>query len=59
MPLTIAWDRTAVAPKVRLDYERLAVLSDIEFSWQSSTDLSTWTQAQPVSSQSQVDIVLK
>ncbi|MEO8427659.1 MAG: hypothetical protein ABI651_11175, partial [Verrucomicrobiota bacterium] len=31
----------------RISYERLAVLSDIHFEWQTSTDLINWSKAVP------------
>jgi hypothetical protein len=41
--LTILQGTLGFIPAVALSYERLAVLSDIQFSWQISADLVDWT----------------
>jgi hypothetical protein len=46
-PLKIAQNGTGSAATAIVSYDRLAVLSDIQFSWESSPDLREWTPASP------------
>jgi len=45
--LGIAQDDASSGRLLKAGYDRLAVLSDINFSWQTSTNLSDWTAVIP------------
>jgi hypothetical protein len=46
-PLKIAQGGSGSGTSVTVSYERLAVLSDIQFSWESSANLLEWKPASP------------
>jgi len=46
-PLVVRVDNSGQSPMLNIGFERLAVLGDIQVSWESSMDLLQWAHAQP------------